>query len=83
MALFSRPKPKPEEPVTLTGVVRWFDSRAGFGYIMKDGSSENIFVHHSYLRDFGMGFASPGSRVTFQIGTGMLGRQAVNVREIF
>jgi CspA family cold shock protein len=83
MGLFSKPKPAPQPPVTLTGVVRWFDSRAGFGYIMKDGSSENIFVHHSQLRDFGMGFAPPGSRVKFQIGTGMLGRQAISVREIF
>lgn len=78
-----RLKRKPEEhaPITLTGVVRWFDSRAGFGYIAKDGSSDNIFVHHTSLRDFGMGYAPPGVRVTFELGTGITGRQALNVRE--
>jgi CspA family cold shock protein len=83
MGLFSKPRPVAPPPVTLTGVVRWFDSRASFGYIMKDGSSENIFVHHTQLREFGMGVAPPGSRVSFQIGTGILGRQAINVCEIF
>lgn len=81
MGLFSKPKPEPVQAVTLTGVVRWFHSAAGFGYITKDGSSENILVHYTQLRDFGMGYAPPGSRVVFDIGPGMLGRQALNVRE--
>lgn len=58
-----------------TGTVKFFNSEKGWGFIVPDDGSEDLFVHHS-------GSSQPmneGDKVTYDIEQGPKGAKAVNV----
>jgi CspA family cold shock protein len=59
-----------------TGTVKFFNDTKGFGFIKKDGSNEEIFVHVTGLIDK----IREGDSVTFDITQGKKGANAVNVK---
>lgn len=63
----------------VTGVVKWFNAKKGYGFISND-SGDDVFVHYSSIRDTG-GFRSleEGQKVEFTIEEGKKGPQAVDV----
>lgn len=65
------------------GVVKWFNSTKGFGFISVEGS-EDVFVHYSAIRNDDGGFATleEGQKVEFVIGEGAKGPQAQDVATI-
>jgi CspA family cold shock protein len=60
-------------------VKRWLDGR-GYGFIDVDDKEEDIFVHHSEVRDAYS--LRQGQKVEFEIETTYRGPKAVNVRII-
>ena len=66
----------------IKGTVKWFSSEKGFGFIVPDDGSKDLFVHHSEIQSGGQ-FASlaDGQAVEFEIGEGKKGPCAVNVKE--
>ena len=65
----------------MTGKVKWFDSKKGYGFITAENGKE-IFVHFSGIVKDGFKSLNEGQAVEFEIGTGAKGEQAVNVNVV-
>jgi CspA family cold shock protein len=61
-----------------TGVVKWFNSAKGFGFISRDGGSD-VFVHYTGIRGTGYRSLEEGARVEFALTEGPKGLQAEEV----
>ena len=62
----------------MTGKVKWFDSKKGYGFITGENGKE-IFVHFSGIVTDGFKSLNEGQAVGFEVGSGAKGEQAVNV----
>jgi CspA family cold shock protein len=60
-----------------SGTVKFFNEAKGFGFIVADGTNEEIFVHVTGLGEK----IREKDRVTFDITQGKKGANAVNVRK--
>lgn len=65
----------------MTGKVKWFDSKKGYGFITGEDGKE-IFVHFSGIASEGFKSLNEGQTVEFEVGSGAKGEQAVNVTVI-
>lgn len=65
------------------GIVRWFNSRKGYGFInKKDEPDIDIFVHYSYVDMDGYKTLSKGQEVSFDLEKTDRGPQAHNVTPV-
>ncbi|WP_280271581.1 cold-shock protein [Nocardia wallacei] len=64
------------------GVVKWFNSEKGFGFIAQDNGGPDVFVHYSAVSGSGFRSLDEGQRVEFEVGQGQKGPQAQDVRVI-
>ena len=60
------------------GVVKWFDTKKGFGFIEQPGG-DDVFVHYSGIAGDGFKSLRAGEEVEFEIAKGPKGPQATNV----
>ena len=67
--------------VKMTGRVKWFNERKGFGFIEVEGGKD-VFVHHSAIQGEGFKSLREGDQVEFEVSQGPKGPQASNVRVI-
>ena len=63
----------------MEGKVKWFDSKKGYGFIIAEDGKE-IFVHYTGIVKEGFKALVEGQLVTYEIGSGDKGEQAVNVQ---
>ncbi|HOS39276.1 MAG TPA: cold-shock protein [Spirochaetota bacterium] len=61
------------------GVVKWFNSKKGFGFIKKEDGSD-IFVHFTGIGGNGFKSLNEGDNVEFQIENSDKGPRAIDVR---
>ena len=62
-----------------TGIVKWFSSEKGFGFITPDNGGADLFVHHSEVKVSGYASLEEGQKVSYDIGEGRKGPCATNV----
>lgn len=62
-----------------TGIVKWFSAEKGYGFIMPDDGSKDLFAHYSEIRSDGYKSLQENQRVTFDIGEGPKGPSAKNI----
>jgi cold shock protein len=67
-----------EVEVREQGVVKWFNSTKGYGFIRRE-TGEDVFVHFSAIQADGYRTLSEGQAVEFEVRTGPKGLQAENV----
>ncbi len=63
------------------GIVKWFNSSKGFGFIEQEDGPD-VFVHHSAINATGFKSLDEGDRVTFDIEEGQKGPAAANVTKV-
>ena len=51
----------------VTGVVKFFNTQKGFGFIQPTDGSKDVFVHISAVERSGMSTLNEGQKVTFEI----------------
>jgi len=64
----------------LSGVVKWFDNKKGFGFIKGEEQDQDIFVHYSSIEGNGFRGLKDGEAVEFEIIESEKGLQACKVR---
>ena len=60
------------------GIVKWFNSEKGFGFISVEGEGD-VFVHFSAITGEGYKSLEEGQSVQFDVVEGAKGPQAANV----
>ena len=50
-----------------TGVVKWFNSQKGFGFIQPNAGGPDVFVHISAVERAGLSGLNEGQKVSYEI----------------
>lgn len=58
------------------GVVKWFNSEKGFGFIMPESGGKDLFAHYSDIQGSGHRNLEENQRVSFVAKEGLKGPQA-------
>ncbi|TKJ29061.1 MAG: cold-shock protein [Chloroflexi bacterium B3_Chlor] len=66
------------EESRVTGTVKWFSERKGYGFITRD-EGKDVFVHFSGIRAGGPRSLNEGDKVEFTIETDQRGPRAVDL----
>ncbi|EJL26976.1 cold-shock protein [Novosphingobium sp. AP12] len=65
-----------------TGVVKFFNTDKGFGFISPEDGGDDSFVHISAVQNAGMRTLEKDQRVSYEVEVGRNGKaSAVNLRE--
>lgn len=64
----------------LDGVVKWYDTARGFGFILPNDGGKDVFVHVTALHRAGIEELQPGQSVRMQVAQGRRGREAVSIQ---
>lgn len=67
---------------SLDGVVKWYDPARGFGFILPNDGSKDIFVHVTALRRSGIEMLEPGQPVRMMVAQARRGREAASIQLI-
>ncbi len=67
--------------MSMTGTVKWFDSKKGFGFIV-DGQGRDVFVHFSSIEGDGFRALKDGEQVEYEEYTGEKGLSARTVKRM-
>ncbi|WP_010141482.1 cold-shock protein [Oceanicola sp. S124] len=59
-----------------TGVVKWFNTTKGFGFIAPETGGKDIFVHISAVERAGLTGLADNQKVTFDVESGRDGRES-------
>jgi cold shock protein len=64
------------------GVVKWFSADRGYGFIVPDDGTPDVFVHQSAIQAEGVRSLEENQRVEYTAGQGRKGPQAEQVRPL-
>jgi len=63
----------------VSGKVKWFNNAKGYGFIIEDGKTEDLFAHYSAIKMDGYKTLKAGQAVVFDIIQGPKGLHAINI----
>ena len=62
------------------GTVKWYNAAKGFGFIIRDGGGNDVFVHVSALQRAGIMGLNEGQRVFVGVAEGQKGPEAASIQ---
>ncbi len=62
------------ETTMTTGIVKWFNSAKGFGFIEPEDGSNDAFVHISAVERAGLSSLNEGQKVSYELQAGRNGK---------
>lgn len=63
------------------GKVKWFNNAKGFGFIIENGQTEDLFAHYSAIQMDGYKTLKAGQEVYFELLQGPKGLHAIAIRD--
>lgn len=66
----------------MIGTCKWFSESKGYGFIVPDDGSKDVFVHANSLARSHVPPLKETQRVEFEVAAGRKGSEAINVRLI-
>ena len=63
-----------------TGMVKWFNSQKGYGFIQPDGGGKDVFVHISAVEKAGLSSLNEGAKMSYEIVSDRGKESAGNLR---
>ena len=63
-----------------TGVVKWFNSAKGYGFIAPDEGGNDVFVHISAVERAGMSSLNEGQKLSYEIARDKGRESAANLK---
>ncbi len=63
----------------LTGTIKWYNRKKGFGFVTPDTGEEDVFVHHSALERSYQLHIADGDRVSFDVEQSNKGLSAIQL----
>lgn len=63
-----------------SGKVKWFNNAKGYGFVVEDDKSEDLFAHFSAIQMDGYKTLKAGQSVQFDVIQGPKGLHAINIR---
>lgn len=64
------------------GKVKWFNNAKGYGFVVVDGRSDDLFAHYSAIQMEGYRTLKAGQPVQFDIIQGPKGLHAINIQAV-
>jgi len=65
-----------------TGVVKFFNTAKGYGFIAPEGGGKDVFVHATALQAAGLQTLNEGQKVSFEVEPDQRGSKAVNLKTV-
>ncbi|MAV64272.1 MAG: cold-shock protein [Candidatus Marinimicrobia bacterium] len=62
----------------MTGTVKWFNNKKGFGFIEKEGGGD-VFAHFSEIQSEGFKTLNENDKVEFELKEDERGEKATNI----
>lgn len=63
-----------------TGIVKWFNSAKGYGFICPENGGQDVFAHFSAIIMDGYKCLKAGQMVSYEVNEGPKGLHALNIR---
>ena len=63
-----------------TGIVKFFNTMRGFGFISPDDGSKDAFVHISAVEQANLRYITEGDRLNYEVQQDARGPKAVNLQ---
>lgn len=63
-----------------TGIISWFRTDKGYGFIKPDDDSKDVFLHFKELKKIGLNGIDTGQRLSFEIRKKKNKLSAINIK---
>tara|TARA_B100001121_G_C18185447_1_gene387650 strand:- start:123 stop:347 length:225 start_codon:yes stop_codon:yes gene_type:complete len=71
-----------EEKTEGQGVVKWYNSKKGYGFVAPDDGSKDIFIHASALRDANIRYLQENDKIKYTVQQSEKGPSCINISKV-